>query len=158
MNQKNDDNKADKSELKKYISYFQETNSYGVMTIARTSEEAAKKAAKELKDTVSRKIYLHKIPLTHVQTEEWNPDIDIEVDADIDNSGDIPYLKYVIEPNSNFSQLVSDYSGKELEELTDKDFEDFFMDCTNEFIEKGTKWVEKSTAKRLDRIEEKVEA
>jgi hypothetical protein len=133
---------------KEYISYFQETNSYGIVTKAQNKKEAAKKAAQELKDKVSKKIYVSKMPLTHVQTEEWTPDIEVEsARQDEDN------VRYVIHPNDDFVEVVSKHFNKPAEDLTDEDFETFFMDCTKEFIEKGNQWLKEKSEEKIAELE-----
>jgi len=121
----------------KYMSYFQKVTTVGVVTCATNKEEASKLAEIEMTDgnTVER-CYYDETKFKLSDTQEWNPDFEI---ISVDPSADNKHLDYTIKANEEYSKCVSEFCGKPVGELTDKDYENFFLDCAKEFIEKGEK-------------------
>lgn len=126
-----------KKEYKKYMSYFQKVTTVGVVTCAKNIKEAEAEAEQIVKNSnpVERCFY-DETPFTLSDTEEWNPDIEI---LSVDPSKDNNHLDFTVKVNDEYSLYIAKACGKSVEDLTNEDFEKFFVDSISEFISKGEK-------------------
>ena len=112
-------------EYKKYMSYFQKVTTIGVITCGKNMKEAYEEAELTVNSIrpVERCFY-DETQFELTDTEEWNPDIEI---VSIDPTPDNKSLDYTIKANKEYSVFVAKSLGKKIENLTDKDFENFFL-------------------------------
>jgi hypothetical protein len=122
---------------KQYMSYFQKVTTVGILTCGQDHSEAEEEARLIMKNsTPVERCFYDETPFELSDSEEWNPDIDI---VSVHPTEDSKQLEYTIKTNVEYSQFVADSCGKKIEDLTDKDFEKFFLDSMAEFIAKGEK-------------------
>jgi len=124
-----------KKEYKKYVSYFQKVVTVGVLTCGKDHEEAEKEARAIMEgDNPIERCFYDETSFELSDSEEWQPDFDI---ISIDPSKDKHSLEYYIQANDQYTALIAKGCNKKIEEVTNEDFQKFFMDSIQEFIKKG---------------------
>lgn len=107
-----------KSEDRRFISYFQSVMTIGIMSRAKSVQEAEKKAQVKMKnkDGVNYCVF-DQTPFELTGTEEWTP----EFERDIGEEG----VSFKFNPDDKTKNIIATRLSKKVEDVTEDDIEDF---------------------------------
>ena len=120
-------NNSSSSKAKKYITYFQSVITIGIMNRADNGEKALKNAKSTMHNgNIGNCCAFEQTPFEPTWTEEWQP----EFEHDLGKEG----LAFRFNPDEKTKNIIATKLGKNTEDLTDSDCENFVKQSIDSFL------------------------
>ena len=111
---------------KKFVSYFQKVLTVGIMTYAKNTKEAEKKAWVKFKNQEGLNCLYEESKFELSDTDEWCPEIETSYTED--------GVGWKFNPSDKTKEAIAKKIGKSVSDLTEEDFTNFIKDSVEKAV------------------------